>query len=103
MKSMLAIGVLAFSLGACAGPMDNRTANGALLGGAGGALIGGLASDSVGGRCRRSGRGDGRRRHRRRDTSAPSLLLQRPPGAKRLPLLVTKRPRSARKPLSIRR
>ena len=49
MRRFVAIGALALALGACAGPIDHRTQNGALLGGAGGAIIGGVASDSVGG------------------------------------------------------
>ncbi len=48
MRNIILVSALALSLGACAG-MDNRTSNGALLGGAGGAVIGGVASHSVGG------------------------------------------------------
>ena len=48
MKSIIIVSVLALALGAC-NTVDNRVANGAVLGGAGGAVIGGIASHSVGG------------------------------------------------------
>jgi hypothetical protein len=48
MNRLLLVSVLALSVGGCAG-LDNREANGALIGGAGGAVVGGVASHSVGG------------------------------------------------------
>jgi osmotically inducible lipoprotein OsmB len=48
MKRILLAIACAGTLSAC-GPTDNRTMNGALLGGGAGALIGGVASNSVGG------------------------------------------------------
>ncbi len=48
MNRLLLASALALSVSGCAG-LDNREANGALIGGAGGAVIGGVATHSVGG------------------------------------------------------
>ncbi len=49
MKTVVALSLVALSLGACANPRDTRMLDGALIGGTGGAIIGGVATGTGGG------------------------------------------------------
>ncbi len=49
MKSLVALAIVAVTLGACADPRNTRMAEGALIGGTSGAIIGGIATKNPGG------------------------------------------------------